>query len=374
MDNEKKKVCIISTSRILSKLLVGEKLDQVGGAEVQLVLIADMLVGDGYEVTFLIHDLGQPDEIQAKEGVRLIKAYAKKRSPANALMPWKHPFWRAMKKADADIYFQYTSGTMSGVLCILSKLMRKPYVHATSIDLDLDGTKEKGLNPIRRMIYRYGMKHSDAIVVLTEYQNRLLRRRFGRDGFIIQILTPDVEFTPDVKRESILWVGSFRKHKRPEMFMDLAERLPQHEFLMVGGPFREHPELYDEMKKRAEGIDNLTFAGVVQRDAVGEYFNASKLFVCTSTMEGFPVTFIEAWKTGLPVITTFDPDGVVARKELGCHCRDFEELVHAVDAFASDDGFLRRVGDKARVYVDENHSRKAVSARYRELFGGILKK
>ncbi len=368
----KPRVCIISTSHILSNLLLGQECGLVGGAEVQQTLIIRMLKDIGCEVSVMVHDLGQPDEVLTEDGTRLIKAYRSRRRLTDLVFPWTHPFWRAMKRAEADVFYQRATGTMTGVICMLCKLLGKPFVHATSIDLDLNGTKEAGLNPIKRIVYRYGIRNTTVVVVQTDQQDADLRRRFGRDGVIIRntFALPAESSSRDPR--FVIWVGSFRDHKRPGMFVDLAERLPDHEFMMIGGPFFRHPELFDQIKQRADEMPNIKLTGMVPFEEVGGYFDKAKVFVCTSTMEGFPNTFLQSWSRGIPVVSTFDPDGTIKKHGVGRHCENLDEIVEAVRELLADTEAYERTSSLALQYVKQNHSREVVSARYRELIESLV--
>lgn len=374
IDAAKLRVCLISTSQILSNLMLGRECEFLGGAEVQQTLIVQILRDIGCEVSVLVHDFGQPDEVVTEDGVRLIKAYRTRRQLIDLLFFWRNPLWKAMKRADADVYYQRATGTITGIICILCKLQGKPFVHATSIDLDLDGTKEAGLNPVKRVIYRYGLRNATAVVVQTEQQNADLRRRFGREGFIIRNTFALPSESSDRDRRFVIWVGSFRDHKRPEWFVDVARSLPDQDFLMIGGPFYRHPELYEEISRQADDIPNLKLTGIVPFNEVGEYFRKARLLVCTSTMEGFPNTFLQAWSLGVPVVSTFDPDGTIEKHGIGRHCTDLRGIINAVRDLLSDDTAYEETSRRAVEYVKENHSQEVVSARYRELLDGVARR
>jgi glycosyltransferase involved in cell wall biosynthesis len=67
----------------------------------------------------------------------------------------------------------------------------------------------------------------------------------------------------------------------------------------------------------AAALPNLQFHGQVRFGATGALFANARLFVNTSAFEGFPNTYLQAWANGVPVIATFDPDGVIAGHGLG---------------------------------------------------------
>jgi len=152
------------------------------------------------------------------------------------------------------------------------------------------------------------------------------------------------------------------------LFIELASRLPQYEFVMVGGPRKSQESIFDEMRVRAERVPNLHLTGGVPYKEVGKYFAGAKVFVNTSSIEGFPNTYMQAWCRGVPVIATFDADGLISKYGLGSYCSSVSHLMHAVDEFMRDDALRASVGEAAIKYVREHHSAEVVAARYDELF------
>jgi glycosyltransferase involved in cell wall biosynthesis len=77
---------------------------------------------------------------------------------------------------------------------------------------------------------------------------------------------------------------------------------------MIGGRV-EPPQLYDEIATATQKVSNLIFHGFVPYHKVNEYFSRASLFVNTSSIEGFPNTFIQAWMHYTPVVgLNVDPD------------------------------------------------------------------
>ena len=71
-------------------------------------------------------------------------------------------------------------------------------------------------------------------------------------------------------------------------------RLPEGK--MVG-----HEDLYDKTVEQSRKVPNLDFKGFLPFTEVEKQFKKAKLFINTSEYEGFPNTFLQAWRRGIPV-------------------------------------------------------------------------
>ena len=349
----------------------------VGGAEVQQTLLAPALQKLGYSVVFLVPDLGQPDEIVTDQGITVIKTreqYKPGTGVRQYIQDVGHLF-RAMRRADADIYYQMTSATITGITALYCKLNRKPFVFSVASNMDLDGTTRRRMKPLYHKIYWYGLTHATAVVVQSDDQVRLLKENAGTQGVLIYSTfgMPD-ESELQEERRYVLWVGSFRDVRRPELFIELASRLPQYEFVMVGGPWTSQESMFDEMKVRAERVPNVHLTGAVPYREVGKYFAGAKVFVNTSSIEGFPNTYLQAWCRGVPVIATFDADALISRYGLGKFCANLDELTAGVESFMEDDSLRVAIGQAAARYVREHHGLDAVAAQFDKLFTQLWRK
>lgn len=373
-DSRKPHVCFISESKRTYSLLMGEECSKVGGAEVQQTLLASTMRGIGYPVSFLVPDFGQPSKIVTEQGITLIKI----RPQSKTIRGMKFlddiaRFFQAMGRADADIYYQRAGSPVTGIAAMYCKLKRKPFVFSLASNMDLDGTWKKGLRPHQYWLFNYGLHNATAIVAQTDDQMRLLRETTGREGVLIRsTFAEPSESSRARERGYVLWVGNFWAIKRPAMYLELAGRLTEYGFVMVGGPRAGEEHVFDETSKAAAGVKNLEFVGPVTFTEVGGYFDGASVFVNTSSIEGFPNTYLQAWCRGVPVAATFDADALISRYGLGRKCDDLEGLVSAVDELMKDEALRGRIGETARSYVGENHSPERVVAKYDELFMSLV--
>jgi glycosyltransferase involved in cell wall biosynthesis len=90
------------------------------------------------------------------------------------------------------------------------------------------------------------------------------------------------------------WMARMAPVKKPLMFLELAEQLPNTLFAMAGGG-----ELLELVRKKAP--PNVKILGWVNKS---EFWSAVDCGVSTSENEGMPISLIEAALLGIPLIAT----------------------------------------------------------------------
>jgi glycosyltransferase involved in cell wall biosynthesis len=85
-------------------------------------------------------------------------------------------------------------------------------------------------------------------------------------------------------------------------------------------------------------------------------------------LEGFPNTFLEAWSFGLPVVSTFDPDRLIAERQLGIAAEDTAGLTEGIRRLLQSSDEWRQCSTRARLYYVENHTLDAVMPRFVGIF------
>lgn len=98
----------------------------------------------------------------------------------------------------------------------------------------------------------------------------------------------------------VLFASAFIDRKKPEFILDLAARMPETKFVMVGAT-SDH-ERVEKIKTRAAELGNVQFVGMVSREQLRDLMQGATAMAYPSEYEGLPLTVIEAMGTGLPVI------------------------------------------------------------------------
>ncbi|MCX7047162.1 MAG: glycosyltransferase family 4 protein [Candidatus Sumerlaeota bacterium] len=217
----------------------------------------------------------------------------------------------------------------------------------------------------RNRWFEWGMLRANLVIAQTQVQAAKLKQNYGRDCVIIPNSLP-ARTPSEQRREFILWVGRFVPFKRPDLFIELARRLPQERCVMIApvpqGAAGECFERHRDALKAAPNIEHIP--GVPLKD-MDSWFDRAKVYVNTSSSEGFPNTFLQAAWAGTPIASlTFDPDGIVAACDMGVAPvnlrshdpkQDMDAFAAAIAHLLSDETLWRRQSQSAYACAQERH-------------------
>jgi len=352
-----------------AKLLRGIPGTRTGGAEHQIIVIGRILRRLGCEVEFLVSDPDFSEPWRTDDGIYVVPTIDFPRGPRflRALPPIISLI-STLRRSRADVFYVWGVSRMTGILGLYCSLARRPYVFALQSNMDADGTYESVVSSVDRILFRRALRRATRIVAQTRVQAEILNERLGlRSTVIPNLCSVRDGASAGGDREYVTWVGSFRSVKRPGWFIELAKVHRGHKFVMIGGRNAAEPDVFDEMRKEAEGVENLQLVGQVSFEETRWYYRRSLVHVLTSRTEGFPNVILEALSEGVPVVTTFDPDGIVARYGLGYACSSFEEVSARVGELLSDEGLRVEMGERGIEYVREHHDSEKVAERLMEV-------
>ncbi len=360
----------------LYPVVSGGRVPFAGGIEVQLSLLAKGLAARGFDVSVVTCDYGQPEGLVV-DGVRMLRCHR----PQDGLpvLRFFHPrlstTLAALRRADADVYVVQGAGLYAGVVADAARAMGRRFVFIAGHDFDVRRDLPDVHGPRDRWWYRRGLAGASAIVVQTEAQRAALRASFGYDGVVIMnpVEIPDVVADPAAARR-VAWVATYKASKRPEWFTRLAERHPELECAMVG--VIPIPPLTDAEYRAAQAVGarcpNLAVHGPMPHERIVGFLRDTALFTHTSPAEGFPNAFLEAWSVGLPTVTCFDPDGIIARERLGERHETFEAWEDAVVRWMADPARRAEAGARARAYARREHGSGAIHDHFAELMDRMV--
>lgn len=341
-----------------------------GGAETQVYLIARTLASRGRSVGIVaLEDTGPlPDAV---DGIRVI-----------GRPPWRGDqgfrgkivevltLARTLLRLDAAVFVQRAAGVTTGLVALVARLKRRRFVYSSANVIDFD---YQDLEPSRTnlRLYHLGVRLADEVVVQTEEQEALCQRRFGRSPSVIKSIAQPAAGEKGAG-EALLWIGRLASYKRPLSFIELARRLPEARFQMIGVDARAGGSaLGQEIERAARKLPNLELLSPRPRSELVRLIESAVAVVNTADYEGMPNVFLEAWSLGVPALAlSHDPGGVIEREGLGGFAGGSEErLLTLARKLWETRGQQDQVADRCRAYVRREHSPEAIAPKWEAVLG-----
>jgi glycosyltransferase involved in cell wall biosynthesis len=361
------KICIVSLN--LAAYFDPNPRSKYGGAEVQAAFVASALRQAGQDVHLVVANLpagATPpypavNAFHTGDGLPVLRFFHPRMSGIH----------EALAQVDADLYYQRNAGMVTGLTAHHCRRRGRTFVYGAGSDTDFSfrGVLIEGLRD--RVLFHYGLRRAHGVVVQNEAQ-RALGARFLRapvrtiPNGVLPAMKPS-----GVRNGSILWAGGLRPVKRPDLFLELARRLADREFVIVGGSTTTDREYAADIEKQAAAIPNLRLTGWLPHSDVIREIERASLVVNTSVVEGFPNVYLEAWNHGVPVVSFNDVDGLIGRDGLGALCADLDDLERKTRELIADPARMEEIGARARRMVAERFSPAVLGPRYVEFFESL---
>ncbi len=358
---KKIKVCFVSID--IYPLFNTQSTGVQGGSEVDFYMIATELAKDTrFQVSIVTGDFGQ-QEIETADNITVYKAAGIRKNLFLGAMS----LWKAMRRADADVYFKKGASVTTDMVALFCRFNDKSFFLRTGHDIDCDGSYLRQY-PLRGKSYLWSLKQAKYVFVQkTSDVNNLFRTTR-----VNAIAVPNGHRISDspgqLQRDSILWVGRSADFKQPQLFINLAKQISAEKFIMICQQTKGD-NYYNSLVSLSEGVANLKFLKYVPFHEIKDYFWRAKVFVNTSQAEGFANTFIQAGKCAVPILTlNVNPDGFLEKYNCGICCNgDMDKMAAALKYLLEQNRYIE-IGLNAKKYVEQNHDITKIIERYKQHF------
>jgi len=354
-----KKICFIAPK---SYPLFNPKVKKTfGGSEVQLYLLAkEFARNKDLDIHFIVANYRQ-NELEEYDGIKVWKSFDFSYNILKRIIS----FLKISNKINAEIYIQRALTPFSGLLALYYKLRKKKFIYMVANDGEVDGThclyKNRSYGFLAKLVFKY----SSLIVSQNKYQRKtLLKNKIN--NVLIKSSYPITNNTKIKKGKYILWVGRADKLKQPKLFLRLANCFPEKKFIMICPPSTTDTNLFNDVQKEAAKIKNLKFIKFVPFSRINKYFQEAKIFVNTSSQEGFPNTFVQATKNKTPIISlNVNPDNFLVKYRCGFFCKnDFNKMNKKLKELLKNTRLYVKMSENAFKYAKKNHDIKKNSLEF----------
>lgn len=278
---------------------------------------------------------------------------------------------------DVDVWAGFGVSADTARVAATASAQHRPMVLFLESNADLDprlATNEDFVNAYGETSQeqRYALQHATAIICQSNYQKDLLTKHFGRTGVLLRNPINRQEWVTKTRpqRRYVLWIGRYDTfHKRPELALEIARRCPHLQFRMIINP----QDSDVEQRVRSTKPENVEILGYVPFDQMSQQFAGASVFLCTGSPEheGFPNVLLQSAASQTPICSLTDFDDFLATSKAGVGCdEDLEIVVKELNAMAEED---KTDWTYVSAYLDQNHSRKAISIGVEQLLLDLLR-
>jgi glycosyltransferase involved in cell wall biosynthesis len=183
-------------------------------------------------------------------------------------------------------------------------------------------------------------------------------------GIDTKFFTPAWDRPPNT-RLRVLFVGSLRPFKQPQMLLETAVRFPLADFFIVGDGLMAEDL---ERRVRDEKLANVFLQGPLGEQSLRREYQKADVFLFPSAWEGSPKVILEAAASGLPVIArnNYEPETVLGG-QTGFLVSSDDELFARLDQLLNHSDLRRALGQAGRRHSDQ-FDWDIITLRWEEIF------
>jgi glycosyltransferase involved in cell wall biosynthesis len=309
---------------------------------------------------------GRPDRaVEQRPNTRLVRLPQRRRTLR---------IFREFVLGRHEILFYVKSSPASRLYMELRKRWPDRRITIGTVESQSDLRNEPTITPEAVDLWERTVLRCDYLFSNAGSVRRSLQREYNLPSEIVPTGVDSSFFTPAWERPAnarpiVLFVGSLRPFKQPQLLLEAAARFPGAGFVLVGEGL-----MGAELKARIERerLGNVRLAGLLQAEELKQQYQQADIFLFPSTWEGSPKVLLEAAACGLPVIArnNYQPETVVDG-ETGYLCGSDDELFGRLGEMLVSPEQRRKFGEAGR-----RHSEKfdwgPIARRWQEVFLDLM--
>jgi glycosyltransferase involved in cell wall biosynthesis len=342
--------------------IVAPSTDILGGQSVQADTLCSALRGDGWDVTFIPINPAFPPALRDLRQIRYVRTVLNEFLYVSGLRQLR----------DVDVVHVFTASYWSFLLVCAPALTAARVLGKRVILNYHSGEADDHLNRHALLLHPF-LRMPDQIVVPSTY----LQGVFARHGYPSTVVPNAIDLARFHYRERaalrplLLSNRNLEPHYRVEDAVLAHRRVQQHHpdarLVVAGTGSTEHAV----RKLAAPAADSVRFLGRIAPDDMPRLYAENDIFVNASIIDNQPLSVLEAFAAGVPVVSTptGDLEHLVRDGETGLVVppRDPDALAAAVESLLADPGRARQMARRAHAEV-ARHSWSAVKQGWEEVY------
>ena len=305
---------------------------------------------------------GRPDcAVEQRPNTRLVRLPQRRRTVR---------IFREFVLGRHDILFYVKSSPASRLYMGLRRRWRDSRITVGTVESQSDLRNEPTIAPEAVDLWERTVLRCDYLFSNAGSVKRSLQREYNLPSEIVPTGVDTGFFTPAWDRPAnyrprVLFVGSLRPFKQPQLLLEAAARFPGADFVLVGEGL-----MADDLKRQTDRglLRNVRLAGLLGAEELKRQYQQADIFLFPSTWEGSPKVLLEAAACGLPVMArnNYQPETVVDG-ETGYLVGSDDELFGRLGELLASPDQRRKFGEAGR-----KHSQKfdwdPIARRWEEVF------
>ncbi|HET6622350.1 MAG TPA: glycosyltransferase family 4 protein, partial [Candidatus Saccharimonadales bacterium] len=305
----------------------------------------------------------------------------------NSLKALKNVTVQVNKFGSADITHIHTVGVYSLAHLLLGSSKKVISAHVVPASFVGSLIFAKWWLPLAKLYLRWFYNRADLVLAVSDETKRELLRLGVKQPIEVMYNSIDTNVYKKTVRNRLAartklslkdsdWLvvgaGQVQPRKRIDSFVAAAKALPKMKFIWVGGmPFKRVAADYDKMNRLMKKTSsNTNFTGVIELEAVKDYYHAADVFLLPSSQETFGLVVIEAAASGLPVVVRDIHDYDETFRGYAAMFKNDEQLIEVLKKLKNDKEFYASQIE-ASVKLAFKYDSKAAALRLINLYKSL---
>jgi len=350
--------------------------ETVGGGELQVYLLAKSLALQGHEVVIIDPYAGE--NLSTPEGIQLITVpHWFNGLKGIRMLTYRFPaLWKLFVDQQADVYYVRMRSYLHLIPYYAAKKVGGKFIQAIASDIDILSFKKKFKYEYKSgstlfkfftreipndISFNFLLKKSDFITLQHLGQKFDSKSPKGKQVLFSNIFdNTNLPAINKIRGNYFIYAGSLTMLKGADNLLRLIKIIDKSiSIMIVGIPQCEQTKnIFEEIKK----YQNVIIKGRLTQKETIQLISNAKALINTSYYEGFPNIFLEAWATGVPVISlTVNPGHVISEYKLGICC---DGNLNRMKQCMELDETAQIDSEELKLYVDKYHDFKTAGERF----------